>query len=454
MTRRVLLVSPHFPPDSTAGTHRARLLAPHLRAHGWEPTVLTVDPRDYEGALDPTLARSVPSDLRVVRARAWPAGLTRRFGVGDLGLRAFEGLWREASHLLSHERFEALFITIYPAYAALLGPLLKRRFRVPFVLDYQDPWVGEWGRTVGADADGHPDFKSRASRAAALRLEPIALRAADGVTAVSRATFEQALERTRDAAPTVTAELPIGWDERDFAFLREHRPPASALTPRGDGLVHMAYVGTLLPAGIETLRGFCAALALAAERDRAVATRLRVHFVGTSNLRSSSASARVLPVAREFRVLDLVTERPERLDYFDALQTLVDASAVLLIGSNERHYTPSKVFPAMLSGRPLLAIYHVESTATALLQRFGQPPAVRVVSYDDQHSAIACVDDIAAHLCEMVQHPMERVVSVNRGVLEPMSARSLAGRLAVVLERVSAAGSVAATSVTVAAERS
>src|SRR5262249_46221762 len=29
MSRRVLIVSPHFPPDSSAGTHRARLLAAH-----------------------------------------------------------------------------------------------------------------------------------------------------------------------------------------------------------------------------------------------------------------------------------------------------------------------------------------------------------------------------------------------------------------------------------------
>ena len=53
LMRRVLMISPHFPPDSTAATHRVRLLAPHLPAHGWQPTVLTVDPRDYEGRLDP-----------------------------------------------------------------------------------------------------------------------------------------------------------------------------------------------------------------------------------------------------------------------------------------------------------------------------------------------------------------------------------------------------------------
>ena len=43
MTRRVLMVSPHFPPDSSAATHRVRLLAPHLAGYGWEPTVVTVD---------------------------------------------------------------------------------------------------------------------------------------------------------------------------------------------------------------------------------------------------------------------------------------------------------------------------------------------------------------------------------------------------------------------------
>src|SRR3954466_9299554 len=171
--RRVLFISPHFPPDSTAGTHRVRLLAPHMAAQGWEPTVLTVDPRDYEGRLDPLLASSVPESLRVVRARAWPADVTRRLGVGDLGLRGFSGLRREAFRILRGEPFHALFVTIYPTYPALLGPMLKRRFALPFVLDYQDPWVGEWGRSVGGGAGQTADFKSRATRLAASRLEPV-----------------------------------------------------------------------------------------------------------------------------------------------------------------------------------------------------------------------------------------------------------------------------------------
>src|SRR4051794_21163273 len=193
--RRVLMISPHFPPDSSAGTHRARLLAPRLAEYGWEPTVLTVDASAYEGPLDLSLADSVPRTLRVVRSRAWRADTMRPFGLGDLGLRAFAALRRDAVALLAAERFDAVYMTTYPIYPAALGPMLKRRFGVPFVIDFQDPWVGAWGQSVGGGPGGSADFKSRASRAVAAWLEPRVLRAADGITAVSAATYEDALHR-------------------------------------------------------------------------------------------------------------------------------------------------------------------------------------------------------------------------------------------------------------------
>jgi len=431
----VLFVSPHFPPDSAAGTHRARLLAPRLREHGWEPTILAVDPSASDGALDEALGDSVPPDLRVVPVPAWPARLTRPLGIGDLGLRAFEGLWREATHLLSRERFDVLLVTVYPTYPALLGPLLKRRFKVRFVLDYQDPWVGAWGLTVGPGGGGAPDLKSRASRWLAMQLEPRALRAADAVTAVSAATYEQAFERYGIAPPNTVAELPIGWDERDSAFLCTHSRRTAPSIPQGDGLVHLAYVGTLLPTGVDTLRAVCAGWAAWRAEDAAGAERLRLHFVGTSNQRAGG-TARALPVAREFGLVDLITERPDRVDYFDALRTLRDAHAVLLMGSNEPHYTPSKLYPAMVSGRPLLAVYHEASSATPMLRRFGRRPSVRLVSYDDARPVGAFVEAIAADLRDLVERPFVDRDDIDRRALDAVSAPVLAGRLADVFESI------------------
>jgi glycosyltransferase involved in cell wall biosynthesis len=435
--RRVLIVSPHFPPDSSAGTHRVRLLAPHLAGHGWEPTVLTVDPADYEGRLDPALAASVPDSVRVIRTRAWPAAISRRLGIGDLGLRAYSGLKRTATALLARERFDAVFITIYPTYPALLGPQLKRRFGVAFVLDYQDPWVGEWGRSVGPAAEGRPDLKSRASRWLSTRLEPIALTAADGVTAVSHATYEQALARTPHAKPHVTAELPIGWDQRDLQFVH---PSPNLLNPSNlsnpSNLVHVSYVGTMLPAGFDTLRALFEAFAAERSRNASVA-RMRLHFFGTSNLRSEDARPRVLPIAAEFGLADAVTEHAPRLDYFDALGVLKASHAVLLLGSHERHYTPSKVFPALVAERPVLALMHEASNATDLLRRAGAPPTIRLVTYNEGSVRLR-VNDIGAQLAALAADPRYAPEAVDRTVLEPTSACALARRLAGVLERCAA----------------
>ena len=67
--------------------------------------------------------------------------------------------------------------------------------------------------------------------------------------------------------------------------------------------IHLAYVGTLLPAGFDTLRALFEALAAERLRDAAVA-RMRLHFFGTSNLRAENAPERVLPIAAEFGITD------------------------------------------------------------------------------------------------------------------------------------------------------
>jgi hypothetical protein len=60
-----------------------------------------------------------------------------------------------------------------------------------------------------------------------------------------------------------------------------------------------------------------------------------------------------------------------RIDYLDVLWHLKAASGILILGSTERHYTPSKVFQAVHSQNPVLALLHRESTAAMLLRESG-----------------------------------------------------------------------------------
>jgi hypothetical protein len=49
----------------------------------------------------------------------------------------------------------------------------------------------------------------------------------------------------------------------------------------------------------------------------------------------------------------------------------VQSDGVLLIGSDEPHYTASKIYPALMSGRPYLSLFHRASSAHAILARAG-----------------------------------------------------------------------------------
>ena len=433
--RRVLMVSPHFPPDSSAASHRVRLLAPHLADAGWTPTVVTLEPSAYEGRLDRDLAALVPDSLDVVRAAAWRPATTRWAGLGDLGLRAFTGLRRACRALLARQDYDALFITVYPVYPALIGPRLKAEFGLPFVLDYQDPWVGAWGRSVGGGPGGTPDWKSRASRRLGEWLEPRAVRAADAIVAVSQGTIDGIVERMPDAGRLPHEVVPLGFEPADFAAVAARGRPA-VLFDTAAGLVHLCYVGTLLPTGLETLRLLLCGLARA-RRDDPAAARVRLHFFGTSN-QSESSAFRVLPVARECGVADVVAELPGRLDYLDALSVLVDADAIVLLGSAESHYTASKLYPALLAKRPILALFHEASSVVSILRAAGSEPTIRVVTYDERPTTEARIAAVACHLRALVANGSYNAADVSLDRVAGVSARALARQLARLFDRVAA----------------
>jgi hypothetical protein len=424
------MVSPHFPPDSSAASHRVRLLAPHLEDAGWKPTIVTMTPDAYEGTLDPRLAAMVPASLDVVRCRPWNARWTRTVGIGDLGLRAFNALRRTCAALLAREHYDVLFVTVYPVYPALLGPLLKRRFPVRFVLDYQDPWVGNWGVTVGGGPGGAVDLRSRASRRLGQLLEPIAVRAADAITAVSARTYEEVLARIQ--ASPICATLPLGWEPRDF----EKVPAANPFFDPADGHVNLCYVGTLLPTGFGTLQALLTAARALRDREPALYARLKLWFIGTSNQSSGDATPRVLPMARTIGVEDVVREAPLRVGYVEALAVLRQASGILLLGSSERHYTASKLYPALLARRPLLALYHQESSVVNILRRATRPPATRLVTYSEADPGVApSAEAVYQPLRDLVADPAYDPTAIDLGAIDDVSARAVAYALAGVLNR-------------------
>ena len=76
--------------------------------------------------------------------------------------------------------------------------------------------------------------------------------------------------------------------------------------------------------------------------EPALAARVRLNFVGTSNQPNDDASYRVIPIAEEVGVAEAVREIPRRIPFLQALKVLAQSNGLLLIGSDEPHYTASK----------------------------------------------------------------------------------------------------------------
>src|SRR5947208_6428284 len=98
--RRLLIVSPHFPPVNAPDMQRIRMSLPHFAQFGWEPRVLAVDPERVEGMREPLLLETVPADVPVHHASALNARWTRKLGVGALALRALPFLHRAGTRLI------------------------------------------------------------------------------------------------------------------------------------------------------------------------------------------------------------------------------------------------------------------------------------------------------------------------------------------------------------------
>lgn len=423
MTKTVALVSGHFPPSNLVGAHRARLWSRYLPEFGWTPIVITGDPAKYEEQPDPDLERLVAPHLRVIHAPTFSTRPLRL--VGDIGVRAFVGCYRVLAGLAARREVDFVLVTIPSNFLAPVGRLIHRRYGVPFGIDYQDPWVNRW---PGIE---QPFTKAWFSYRLAGVLEPWSVRGASLITAMAPGYVAGMLERNPEVAgKAIQAFMPMGSASEDFDAARSLDREAFLFQPN-DGHFHMIYAGALLPAGQDVLDAFLGGLAELQRIAPELAARLKVHFVGTGASPDNPQGHRVLPRAQALGVA-MVTEHPQRIGYLDTLNHLGKSNAVLILGSTEHHYTPSKVFQSMQSRRPIFAMLHAESSAVEMIR---SARAGRVLSLSQ--ASLPASREVAQELRTFIEDTSYDPDAAEKLTGDTLSARESARALAAALDRAS-----------------
>lgn len=360
------------------------MLAPLLGEYGWKTEVLAVDPRHLAVPVDSWLADGVNS-VPVHRAQALALKWSRIPGLGTLTYRAKSYLKKLGNELLVRGSFDAVYFSTTSFGLTTLGPYWKKRYGVPYVVDYQDPWITDYYRL-------HPMVRPPGGRLKygivdwiSHRQEPSVLRVCSGITSVSP-DYPRQLEERYPFFHAPNIVLPFPGSQRDFERINSERVTQDVFD-RNDGNCHWVCMGVSGPIMFKVLGALFRSLATAQEKD-SLPRNLKLHFVGTSYAPPGKGVPVVAPLAKQFGLQDIVHEQTDRVPYSTALKCLLDSSAIIATGSNDATYNASKLLPYILAEKPFLAVFHKDSPASSLLRTIGGATHIEF-SREDSESQIA-----------------------------------------------------------------
>jgi hypothetical protein len=363
--KRVLIISPYFPPDNTPDVHRVRMSLPFFEQLGWQAEVVAVNPEYTDLAKDDNLMQTIPLTIPVHHIPAFSRKHTRRIGFGSIGYRALLSYRKYVDRLLNTKKFDLVYFSTTQFPVCILGPYWKQRFSIPFVIDIQDMWHSDYYKDKASA--GRPANYWLAYRMNKW-MERWTMKTVSGVITVSD-VYANILKARYPALVNLPVEtITFGAAAEDFSVLPmiPFHPPFE----KPEGVKSIVYAGRGGADMARALGRVFSCFSRLLQNDPAIQV-LRFYFVGTSYAPAGTGVETLRPVAAKWGVENYVEEHVGRIGYFDTLHCLKTADALFIPGSDDPAYTASKIYPYVLTARPLLAVfsetssaYHILSTCT------------------------------------------------------------------------------------------
>ncbi len=422
--KRLLIISPYFPPSNTADMQRIRMSLPYFKEFGWIPEVVTVHESYADTIKDELLLKSIPPDIPIHRIKAWSKRWTSKFGLGSLALRSLWFYYWAVSRLLKEKKFDLIYFSTTEFPVTVLGAFWKKRFHVPYVIDMQDPWHSTYYEDKPS-SERPPKywFSYRMNKF----LEPIAMNTADGLISVSKSYIQTLQERYPHLLSKPAEVITFGAFQPDFEIAEQHHHTLTSHLPANDTLIHLVYIGRggydMLPA----LRIVLDCLQLGLQEYPAHFERIRIHFIGTSYAPKGQGKPTLKPLADELGLGNQVSEYTDRIGFYESLKTLQNADGLVIIGSDDPAYTASKIYPYVLAKKPLLGVFHPSSSAVEILKtcRAGE-----VITLEDQPDNYF---QIFRQYITQILHPTQ--LTTDWALFAPYTARYQTGLQTAVFER-------------------
>lgn len=436
----ILALAYLFPPDSGSGTYRSLYFFNHLVGFGNEVTVITAKEKDFspDANLDYELLRIVDNRIRVVRASVIRPlmrllrlrdSLKKKDGPQvpqpneDPPHRSTSGLltnwaqvikdtisdaltwpdehvgWipdamRQAARVVQSTSIDCIYASGGPWSSLVAGALLKRKYGIPLVLDFRDPWTG------------NPSKKHRGAliNKCSGALESFCIRSADFIIANTEELREDFVRRYPKVRRERFVTITNGFEEiySDSSGQRNQK-------------FTLVHAGELYQS--RNPANFLRAILLLLQEKKIPESEIRIHFVGG---RSRAGEMDSILQADE---LKRVVEMTPRVSYGTAIQYQRVADVLIVFQAGFPSQVPRKLYEYMSLLKPVLAI---AEPASATARVIGESKVGIVADL-----SVEAIADAISRLYEAWKTGMD--TTVNREYVERYRNRHLATELQAVL---------------------
>lgn len=412
--RTVFIPAPHFPPSSLPPSQRVRLLVRHLHEFDWMPAIFTVDHHYREEVADPWMVDITGTEFKKIEVSVWDQRKTRKFGLGDLGIRMFGGLFRSMLRQARRERPALILYPVPPWYIMIMAPVIKGITGIPYAIDFIDPWVYNGKRG---------NVKAVISQWIARLLEGWVVKRSSAIFAVSEGILRDLEKRHPALANIPKVAVPYGVEVSDYHAIQ--------LAERTDSNIVIRYTGAISEKMLLVTDSLLKALKKLQE-----SLPLQVVFTGTSYADAALVKPVLAEIIQRNGVQSFVIESPSRVSYRQALEMNQSADLQLLIGDTTPYYAASKMMGLVASGRPFFAWVHADSFPAKFLKELKYPHCF--FFNNDELGAEEKIRQLTERLSYTIQHRHEFVpVSLQNPVFSKYTAKAMTKMFADTFKKIS-----------------
>jgi len=209
------------------GVQRTLKFAKYLLQHNWQPVVITISPRKYFAVDEFLLAEALDSGIIIERTSKKPLNvsqivtrvpkerlrwirnrISQLFFVPDgkifwkrKALKKIAEIWKK------YDGFQLVYATAPPYTDFLIGQEVKKKYKIPLVVDYRDAWV---------DSPVLNFYPTLFHKRANIKLERRVLKDANIVITTNRRVKEMLISRYGNIEYNDVKIFSHGYDSEDF----------------------------------------------------------------------------------------------------------------------------------------------------------------------------------------------------------------------------------------------